>query len=138
MFDQEISWQLSYHLKQFYLDVRAAGYERAQNVICAEYSLNNIALSHDPYEDLAKALLQYQTASTPSYQELKHVEMLCTKYGQLIYLELPRFAKLLVEYGVLPQPHSPFAWLLRPDLAGIELTNEGDLIPCFQLKSNGH
>lgn len=136
MFDQEISWNIKYLLKQFHLDVRAAGYERMQDILCAEYQLNNVPRSYDPYGQLAKAIIAYEKALHRTPKEIKNVEMLCTKYGQLLYLELPRFAKLLVNYGVLPQPHSPFIWLLRDDLVGVELSEEGDLLPCFQPKSN--
>jgi hypothetical protein len=135
MFDKEMSWNINYLLKPFIHEVRHIGVDR---ILYAEYEIKNVPFTHDPYAALAKALLAYEAASRRTPQENVYVQCLCKKYGQLLYLELPRFAKILVEYGVLPQPHSPFAWLLRPDLAGIDINEEGDLLPCFQPKSYGH
>jgi hypothetical protein len=128
MFDQEISWDINYLLKPFRLMIRNIGAERRLH---AEYTLRSVPLTHTPYAAMAKAIYAYEIASRRTQEEIEYVENLCSKYGQLLYLELPRFAKMLAEHGVLPQPHSPFAWLLRDDLAGIELTEEGDLLPCY-------
>lgn len=133
MFDQEISWNIKYLLTPFFQSIGNVGLER---ILYAEYELKSVVTSYDPYAQLAKALRSYQAAISRTNQEQKYVENLCKHYGQLLYLELPRFAKLLVNYGVLPQPHSPFIWLLRDDLVGVELSEEGEMLPCFQPKSN--